>query len=269
MADEEKGAVESGESGKEKEMKQGGNKSGASGKPAQAGEMSVVDHLEELRRRIIICIAAWVVFSIAGWYLTPWIVSYIKAYPQLAGVQLIMIKPAEAFMARFRLAIVSGVVLAVPIIIQQIMGFILPALYEGEKKWAIRLVPASVFLFYLGAAFALFAVIPLTLQFFLVSMTQGIATPQLSVEEYINFLISMTILIGLVFQVPIVILFLTMVGILSSKMLQAGRRYAIVAIFVIAAVATPSTDMLTMVVVAVPMVLLYEVSIWFAKLAGK
>ena len=261
--------AESGRSGNTAELKKGGNKSENSSKSAQAGEMSVVDHLEELRRRIIICIAAWAVFSIAGWYLTPWIVSYIKAYPQLAGVQLIMIKPAEAFMARFRLAIVSGVVLAVPVIIQQIMGFVLPALYEGEKKWALKLVPASVLLFYLGAAFALFAVIPLTLQFFLVSMTQGIATPQLSVEEYINFLISMTILIGLVFQVPIVILFLTLIGVLSSKQLQAGRRFAILAIFIIAAIATPSTDMLTMVVVAVPMMLLYEISIWFAKLAGR
>jgi sec-independent protein translocase protein TatC len=244
----------------------------AAEKPAGAsapGEMTVIEHLEELRKRIIVCIAAWAILSAAGWYLAPWIVSYIKAYPQLSGVQLIMIRPAEAFMARFKLSMVTGIIFAVPIIIQQVLAFILPALYEGEKKWTLKLIPASILLFYAGAAFALFAVIPLTLQFFLVSMTAGIVTPQLSVEEYVNFLISMTILIGLVFQVPIVLLFLTMVGILSSEKLRSGRRYAVVAIFVIAAVATPSTDMLTLVVVAVPMMLLYEISIWFAKLAGK
>ncbi len=231
-------------------------------------KMSVIDHLEELRTRIIITAIAWVTGSVAGWYLSPWLITYIKRYPQLQNIKLILLRPPEAFFVRMKLAMTFGILIALPIIIVQIMLFILPGLYDKEKKWVLRFVPFSILLFYAGAAFSVFVLLPITLEFFLVQMVQGIAEPNISLEEYVNYMVSMILVGGLVFQMPIVLFFLTLMGILTSKKLAAGRRYAILIIFIVAAIATPP-DPFSQVVVAVPMLILYELCIWTSKMAGK
>ena len=231
-------------------------------------KMSVIDHLEELRTRIIVTAIAWVTGSVAGWYLSPWLITYIKRYPQLQNIKLILLRPPEAFFVRMKLAMTFGILIALPIIIVQIMLFVLPGLYDKERKWVLRFVPFSIVLFYAGAAFSLFVLLPITLEFFLVQMVQGIAEPNISLEEYVNYMVSMVLVGGLVFQIPIVLFFLTLMGILTSQKLAAGRRYAILIIFIVAAVATPP-DPFSQVVVAVPMLILYELCIWTSRMAGK
>lgn len=231
-------------------------------------KMSVIDHLEELRGRIIFTAITWVTGSVAGWYLSPWLITYIKRYPQLENIKLILFRPPEAFFVRMKLAMTFGMLIALPIIIVQIMLFVLPGLYDREKKWVLRFVPFSILLFYAGAAFSLFVLLPITLQFFLVQMVQGIAEPNISLEEYVNYMVAMVLVGGLVFQMPIVLFFLTLMGVLTSKKLASGRRYAILIIFIVAAIATPP-DPFSQVVVAVPMLILYELCIWASRMAGR
>lgn len=250
------------------------NDTGNDEKPVDSQEedslhkMSVVDHLEELRGRIIFAAIAWVTGSVAGWYLSPWLITYIKRYPQLQNIKLILLRPPEAFFVRMKLAMTFGILIALPIIIVQVMLFILPGLYDKEKKWVLRFVPFSILLFYAGAAFSLFVLLPITLEFFLVQMVQGIAEPNISLEEYVNYMVSMILVGGLVFQMPIVLFFLTLMGILTSKKLAAARRYAILIIFIVAAIATPP-DPFSQIVVAIPMLILYELCIWTSRMAGK
>ena len=232
------------------------------------GKMTVIEHLEEFRYRVIFSLVAWITGSVAGWYLSPRIITYIKNYPQLANIKLILLRPPEAFFVRLKLAMTFGILAALPIIIVQVLLFVLPGLYEKERKWVLRFIPFSIILFYGGAAFSIFVLLPITLEFFLVKMVQGIAEPLISLEEYVNYLTAMVLVGGVVFQMPIVLFFLTLMGILSSQKLIAGRRYAILLVFIIAAFATPP-DPFSQVMVALPMLVLYELCIWASKIAGK
>jgi len=232
------------------------------------GKMSLVEHIAEIRRRIIISLISWFIGSIAGWYLSPTLISYTKNYPQLKDIQFILIRPPEAFFVRLKVAIVFGLLVALPIIIYEVLAFLMPAFHKKEKKWVLRFIPASMILFYGGAAFSVLVLLPITLDFFLVKLTKGIAVPLISLEEYVNYLLGMTLVGGIIFQMPIVLFFLTLMGVLSSRKLRAGRRYAILLVFIVAAFATPP-DPFSQVVVAVPMLILYELCVWASKLAGK
>lgn len=230
--------------------------------------MSMVEHLNELRRRILVSLTAWAAGSACGWYLTGPVLSYIKSFPSLKDVSLILIRPPEAFFVRFKTAMVIGLILALPVLIFQVMAFVLPGLKKGEKRWALLLIPSSIALFYGGGAFAIFVMVPISLQFFLVNMTKGIALPQISLEEYVNFLIAMVLMGGLAFQTPVVIFFLTVIGVLDSAKLAKYRRHGVILILIIAAVASPP-DVFSQLLVAAPMLLLYEVCILVARAAGK
>ncbi len=232
------------------------------------GFMTLTDHLSELRYRILVSFFFWVLASVAGWFATPRVLSYIGSVPSLKDVQLILIRPPEAFFVRMKTAMTLGFLIALPVLIYHVTAFVVPGLRSDEKKWLLRLLPGSVLLFYTGAAFSVMVMLPIVLHFFLVQMTRGIATPQISLEEYVNFLSAMILLGGLIFQTPMVLFFLTTIGILSSDILASGRRYAIIIIFIIAALASPP-DPFSQVVVAVPMLILYEATIWLSRLAKK
>lgn len=231
-------------------------------------KMPLYKHLEELRLRLFIALICWALCSIIGWFWAKAIISYFKTYPHLQNITLILIKPTDAFTVRFKLALSVGFMLALPIILYQIFAFIIPGLKTVEKKWIFHFIPPAVLLFYAGAAFSLYFIFPVTLDFLLIKMTDGIATPQISLESYVNFLTSIVLMGGLVFESPIILFFLTFIGILSSKTLQKGRKYTIVLIFIIAALATPP-DIFSQILMAIPMLILYEICIWAAKAAGK
>ncbi len=226
-------------------------------------EMPFLDHLEELRIRLIKSIAAVLVFSIAAFVFSEQVMNLL-AKP--VG-KIYFMAPTEAFMVQIKISLVIGVMGAAPILIYQLWMFVLPGLYDKEVKVVFPIVIASTLFFYGGAAFCLFYVIPITLNF-LMKFGGDNLEPLISVSEYFVFVTRMVLAFGIVFELPVVSYFLGRVGILSHKFMAKGRRYAIVLILVLSAVLTPP-DIFSQVALGVPLYLLYELSILVVYLTGR
>jgi sec-independent protein translocase protein TatC len=228
--------------------------------PVVHGEMSLVDHLQELRRRLIVCIAVVVVASLACYFYAAELTHLITAP---AG-KLYYMNPAEAFFAYLKVSFFTGFLLALPIILYQAWAFTVPALTNQEKKASIVLVPASVILFFAGLAFSYILVLPAGIKFFLGFATDDLQ-PLFSLGEYLSFVISFLLPFGFIFELPLVILVIAKLGLVSSKMLLSKRKIVFVMSFVVGAVIAPSPDVLSQTMVAVPLLILYEVSILIVK----
>ena len=224
-------------------------------------EMSLLEHLEELRSRSLKCIAAWALMSTAVYYLVPDVLRCTK--PMLGeNAKLIFTSPTEAFFAYLKIAMIGGLFAALPIILYQIIAFILPGLKPNEKRWFVTLLPVSIVLFFLGASFAYVVVLPVTLKFFLSYGSDGTVDVMLKLDDFLGFLIGLLGMCGVVFQLPLVLFFLSLVGIVKSSFLAGQRRMAIFLAFVLSALATPTPDAFTCTIVALPVIILFEISIW-------
>lgn len=221
-------------------------------------EMPFTSHLAELRNRIFYGVGAWVVCGIATWFITPKLIAWMRL--PLGDTKLIFTKPTEAFMVYLKVAVIGGFFFAMPVILYQVSAFVSPGLEDNEKRWIKRMVPASLLLFIGGSAFGYFCVLPVTMNFFLTFQTQDVVA-MISISEYIGFVSMMILVCGLIFQTPIVILLLAIVGLVNAPMLRKSRRWAILIVFIIAGIVTPTPDAFTQTVVAVPMIVLYELSI--------
>ncbi len=228
--------------------------------------MSLVGHLEELRWRILWSVFYWVIAAILCYGAVPKLLAMCK--PLLNGSKLIFTNPTEAFFAYLNAAVVGGACLAAPVFLYHILMFVLPGLEKSERRWVYRLLPLSVFQFLLGCAFSVYIVLPTTLQFFL-----GFATEQLEatikIGEFVGFIVTCTVMCGLIFELPIVLIFLAGIGIVSSAFLARHRRMAYFLAFVVAAVATPTPDAFTAAVVAFPILINYELSLGLIRLMRK
>ena len=225
-------------------------------------EMTIIEHLEELRRRIVVAVAALVLFSVVGYFLSPKILAAIHA--SLPGVDfLIFTSLSEAFFVSIKIALYVGLVLALPVVFWQIWSFVAPALEPREKLLVGTLLPFIYLLFVGGLAFAFFVALPWTVRFFMSYAGPGLK-PFLSIDDYLSFLFSMGLAFGLVFQLPLVILALTKIGLVKVEFLRRNRKYAILVIFVAAAIITPGTDMVSQIIMALPLMVLYELSIILA-----
>ncbi len=223
--------------------------------------MTLVEHLDELRRRILISLAAIAIGAcIAFWKIKP-----IVAYLAKPVGHLVFLSPTEAFMAYFKLAFFAGLFLASPVILSQIWGFASSALKEKERKTLLFFLPFSVILFLCGAAFAFFIVIPLALKF-LINFAGPEVLPVISISEYLSFITILTLVFGVVFELPAVIIILAKLGMVTPAFLSKNRRWAVLVIFITAAVLTPTPDAFTQILMAVPLIFLYEVSIWVSRL---
>lgn len=220
--------------------------------------MPFVSHLAELRNRILLGLAGWAVCALGTWFLTPLLIKIMRR--PLGNVELIFTRPTEAFMVYLKVAVLGGLFISLPWLLYQVAAFVSPGLESHEKRWIARIMPASFMLFLGGGAFGYFCVLPVTMNFFLTFQTEGLKA-LISISEYVGFVTMMTIVCGLVFQTPIVILLLAIVGIVNAPMLRKGRRWAILIIFIIAGIVTPTPDAFTQTVVALPMIVLYEISI--------
>lgn len=224
------------------------------------GDMPLSGHLQEFRSRLIICLVAVAVASGIAYNFVDDIITILSAP---AG-KLYFLNPAEVFFSYIQVAVATGILVTLPIICYEIWGFIRPALMPDERKAAFWLVPAAVLLFYAGLAFSYYAVFPAAVLFFM-----GFATPSLqpmfSLSSYLSFFIAFMLPFGVVFELPLVLFFLAKIGLVTSAFLKSKRRILIVIAFVFAAVVSPTTDIFTQVMIAVPMVLLYEISIVLVK----
>lgn len=223
--------------------------------------MTLVGHLEELRRCIIISLAAIVVTTCIAF----WKIKQIVAYLIRPVGHVVFLSPTEAFMSYFKVAFFVGIVLASPVILYQIWRFVSPALKDKEKREALLLLPFSIALFLGGAAFAFFLVIPWALNF-LINFAGPEVFPVLSISKYLSFVVMLTIVFGVVFELPVAVLFLAKIGLITPSFLRKNRKFAILIIFIAAAVLTPTPDAFTQLLMAVPLMVLFEISIWIAKL---
>ncbi|MFH1071461.1 MAG: twin-arginine translocase subunit TatC [Candidatus Glassbacteria bacterium] len=229
-------------------------------------EMPFLDHLEELRRRLLWCLGYLFVGIVIAFYvnsrydLLSFIIAPVKPY--LANGKLLIIKPTEGFMIAMKLSLAFGLILASPIILYHIWAFIAPALLKRERSVVLPMLVVSIFMFVLGAVMAFYITLPLGMQFF--SKFQFASTEfMLTAGSYLDMVLMMVLATGLVFELPIAILLLARLGLISPKFLREKRRHAIIAIFIIAMIVTPP-DPGSMILVAVPMVFLYELSVWIA-----
>jgi sec-independent protein translocase protein TatC len=190
----------------------------------------------------------------------------IKDPAQAQALRLIYLNPTGGFMIFLKLAITVGILASIPVIVYQLWQFVAPGLLAKEK----RIVPWVVFFttlcFLAGAVFCYFVVLKYGLGFLLTFQSETLA-PMVSIDEYFGFVTILLVVFGLVFEMPVIAYFLTRIGLLTPEFLRQKRRYGIVTMVVAAAVLTPSTDAFTMMLLAVPLLLLYEVSIWVSKVA--
>ncbi len=233
-------------------------------------KLPLTEHLEELRKRIVYCIIAVAVGFVICYFFSKQLFE-ILALPLASqlpdGSTFIFTNVTEAFFTYLKLAFFAGIFVASPVIIYQIWGFIAPGLYQHESKYAVPFVVLSTIFFVGGSLFAYYAVFPIAFNFFIGYSTDGIRMLP-SLREYLSFSFKFLIAFGIVFELPIFILFLSKMGVVDDKKLKTNRKYVIIGIFVLAAILTPP-DVISQALMAAPLIVLYEISIFIAKLFGK
>lgn len=225
--------------------------------------MTLVEHLEELRRRLFISVLAFA----AGTILSFLVVERILTVLIRPVGSVVFTAPTEAFFIRIKVAALAGVFISLPVILYQIWRFVSVGLTATERRYTRSLLPFSLLLFAGGGAFAFFAIMPVGVRFLLSYQTPTLV-PMISIGAYTSFATAFVLSFGLVFQMPIVILFLARIGVVTPASLAAGRRYALLGIVVLSAVLTPGGDLVSQLLMAVPTYLLYEASIWIARVAA-
>ena len=219
------------------------------------GSMSIIAHLTELRKRLIRSLIAIGIGSCIAYYFIEDIMHLLTGP---AG-KLYYMQPAEAFFTYIKVAIFVGFLIALPIVLYQIWRFVLPALIGMERYLLSVIVPVSLILFLAGIAFSFFLVLPAAVKFLVGFSTQELQ-PMFSIKQYFDFVIAFLLPFGFIFELPLAIVLLAKVGIVSSKFLAKQQRIVIFLTFVIGAVISPTPDIFSQCMIAIPMILLYEIS---------
>lgn len=233
-------------------------------------KLPITDHLEELRWRLIKCLLAvaagfGISYGFAKQIFDFFISPLVKVMPP--GSRLIYTSLPEAFITYLKLSFFTGLILSTPVIFYQIWKFIMPGLYERERRYVIPFVLVATGFFLLGVSFAFFVVFPFGFRFFMGYATGSIsAFPTL--KEYLSFATSFLLAFGAIFELPVVIFFLAKIGFVNHTLLRKQRKYAILIIAIVAAVLTPP-DIVSMMFMMVPLLVLYELSIWVAYFVRK
>ena len=233
-------------------------------KPKRSG-MPFLDHLEELRWRLVKAILAVVVMAGAAFYFRDQLFDFLVL--PLGEIQLHFTEVTGSFYAYLKVSLITGVFFATPIVFYQMWMFISPGLYDREKSVVYPLVMVSTLLFMIGAGFCYYIVLPLALKF-LIGFSEGLINPIITVGSYLSFAGLLLIAFGVGFELPVVAYMLGRMGIISAPLLSKGRRYAIVAILIAGAIITPP-DIFTQVLLAGPVYILYEVSIIVVRVTDR
>lgn len=251
-------------------------------------KMPLTEHLSELRKRIVLSLVALLVtfsvcfayseelfrfimfplryeldFSVKKMYM------YFAPKDKLQATKLVFLSPTEAFWMSIKVSLVSGFTFALPVIFYNFWKFVSPGLMPKERKYAMPFILTSTMLFLIGASFCFFIVLPFALSFLLGYKTGDVLMPMLSVGHYVDFCLKFILAFGIVFELPVLIFFLTRFGIINTETLAKYRRYSILFAFILAAFLTPTPDAFNQTLMAVPIILLYEVGIWVSKIFAK
>lgn len=245
----------------------------------------ITEHLGELRKRILMALTAVVISFAASFYFSEFIfnvltmplhntliLSFKKPFftyqTTNSDLTLVFLGPAEALWMHFKISLVAGIVISSPVIFYEVWRFISPGLLLKEKRYVLPFVFITTFLFLIGALFCFAIVLPFAMNFLLTYKTENLK-PMLSVGKYIDFCLKFILAFGAVFELPVVVVFLTKMGIVTTEFLAKNRKYAVLLAFVLAAILTPTPDAFNQTLMAVPIIVLYEVGIWASRIFNK
>jgi len=241
-------------------------------------EMSFLNHLEELRWHIVRALVGIVIGAIACWIFIEELVQVVLLRPvQLVNasipdvqhqIHLQNLKPFGLLFLYMEISFIGGIIISLPNILYQFWTFIAPGLLPKEQRYVKSIVFFTSFCFLAGVAFAYFLMLPSALTFFAGLSTEGIQN-NIAINEYMSFIVSVMLGAGMVFELPMVAWFLSRLGLLTPAFMRHYRRHAIVGILILAAVLTPGTDPVSQIMLAIPLVLLYEISIGISGLASR
>ena len=233
---------------------------------SERGNLTITGHLVEFRQRLIKCLIALAITTLISLIFARQIFN-VLIYPS-EEINLIYIEMTEMIGTYMRVGLVSGIVLAMPFLIYQLFMFVSPALTTKEKKTIYLMLPWIMFMFAAGIAFCYFILLPPAIEF-LTTFGSEIAEPQIKIGNYISIVTGLLLSIGVVFETPVIILFLARLGVVTPRWLSSKRKYAIIIAFILAAVITPTFDPVNQSLVAAPIIILYEMSIWLSRMAYK
>lgn len=224
--------------------------------------LSLIEHLEELRRRAWISLATFLLcVGVSFFYVEP-IIVWLRRPAESYISHFAFFSPTEALSAYFKVATVSGLILSMPVLLWQVWIFVRPALTRREQAYGMAFVSWASFLFIGGLAFAYYFLLPASLRF-LLGIGKEFLVPLISVHQYVSFVVSLALMCGIIFELPVVLLLLSKVGIVSAPWLRQQRPLAILGMVIAAALITPTTDLVNLTLVTIPMIILYELSILF------
>ncbi len=229
--------------------------------------MSLVAHLDEFRSRFLVSLLTIFILMLASFVFSDYILAVINRPYLETGLKLNVFNLIEGFLLRLKASMLAGVLIGFPVIVYEIWKYISPAISVDDRTFARLSVVAALFLFYLGITLT-YLTLPFAIKA-LISFTPDDMTTLINAGQYLNFVMLFCLAIGAVFELPIVIMILTKIGIITPSFLISKRKYAIVLIWILAAVITPTVDPLTQSLVALPLMLLYEISIFISKIMVK
>ena len=226
-------------------------------KPDVQTEQPLRDHLQEFRKRLIIRL---VVVAIAALACYNYVDDIIALLSGPAG-KLYFMNPSEVFFTYMEIALYAGILFTLPVLLYEVWAFVAPALWPEERRAVLVILPTAVILFYVGLVFAYYLVIPAAVTFFMGFATQTLQ-PMFSLESYLSFILALTLPFGFIFELPLIVVFLAKIGLVTGDFLKGKRKILIVIAFIFAAVVSPTTDIFTQTMIAVPLIVLYEISLF-------
>ncbi|MGE5314120.1 MAG: twin-arginine translocase subunit TatC [Acidobacteriota bacterium] len=232
-------------------------------------DMSFLDHLEELRWRIIKAVGALLLAAIAAGFFADFLVQDVLLGPlHMVHLKVQVLTPYGIMLLYMEVVLFAALILAMPVILYQLWAFVAPGLMPNERQYASRIVFFTSVCFLGGVAFGYFVLVPTALKFFASFGTQNIDL-NIAADRYISFILSMILGAGLVFELPMISFFLAKFGIITPQFMRKYRRHAVIVILIVSAVVTPTPDIVTQSLLAAPMMILYEISIFIAAFAQK
>lgn len=228
-------------------------------------EMTFLDHIEELRKRLMTIVVFFVLAVIVGFLVVEPIINFIQNADVAEELTMNAFRVTDPFKVYMNMTFVIALIITSPVVLYQLWSFVSPGLLEKERRVTLSYIPVSVLLFLGGLAFSYFVLFPFLIKFMLDLSNEMSIQSTIGINEYFQFLFQITIPFGLLFQLPVVILFLTRLGIITPMILAKIRKYAYFVLLVIAAIITPP-DVISHLMVTVPLCLLYEISIWISRI---
>jgi len=231
------------------------------------GQMSFMDHLGELRTRIMWSLGCAGVGLVIAFFITDRVMTFISRPLVGMGTALVFTSPTEAFWTWMKVAMVLAIFISMPALLYQVWKFVSPGLHDHERKYAAPFIISGSLLFLIGGAFAMLIIIPYASTFLVTFGQEKGWKAMITVSSYTDFVIKFTLAFGIVFELPVVITVLALIGIVTPQFLSRNRKYAILINFIIAAILTPTPDMINQTLMAGPLCILYEIGIICARLA--